>query len=71
MVEVLKNNYAGNKTMLQLKMSDPRQELCLLMGPVLFDFRNARENQEDLKQKKPFSEYASDYKCSLISLEKN
>lgn len=68
MGEVIKHYHFEDKTMLQLKMSDPGQEVCLLMGPVLFDFRNARENQGDLKQKKAFSEYVSDHKCSLISL---
>lgn len=53
MVEVVKNYYLGDRTMFQVKaMSDPGQDLCLLMGPVLFDFRNVRENQGDPKQKK-------------------
>ena len=52
MMKVVKND-SWMLQMLQMKeMSDSGQRFCLLMGQVLFDFRNIRKNQEDLKQKK-------------------
>lgn len=56
MMKVVRND-SWDATMLQIKeMSNPGQAFCLLTGlVVLFDFRNVREKQEDLKQKKSIS----------------
>lgn len=55
MMKVVKND-SWMLQMLQMKeMSDSGQRFCLLMGQVLFDFRNIRKNQADLKQKKSIS----------------
>ena len=56
MMKVVRN-YSWDATILQImEMPNPGQAFCLLMGLVdLFDFRNVRENQGDLKQKKSIS----------------